>query len=537
MFTTAFYHNSPKTGENKGFSWPSSTKQKSDMKKSNDYQRKYLRLNSLEGSCQTFKKSPEDKGTPIGSPKMAQKSVDAKLPPSSRESKWFGRYNQDHQYPHFQHQYQQHPYYQNTHLQPYHHHYQMPYNLSKGQYEIWPMMQEGQMIQPMMSQCCVSQSEVRIGVAAVATTADAIPEVIAGGAAVECVHRCVNSFMEWGSQLMSGFISSTLNPNAKEFTPSLNPNAKEFQPSSAEKPDKKVEVPEDIEHVQEAPKKPEVVTAEKVQYRAVNQRKCTPWIPKGTPINLSSDQDLSDLELPDDITTDSDEDEEEDDDDLDDTKSRSRLLSICSSEDGFIQFDEQISSSPKVLTKIDKSKASPFLLNFLAAPDDDDESESEDDDSDWDKSYDHDQVIFDTEDLVPNWTLIPLQNNKISDEVDKAAKANIIKCCDDAYPDQDRDHQEVLRRIKEANDKWDKLDFITEESHLLVKVNFNDPLVIGIRYEEPELAEELRQARLNDCAQRKADQERYNRLLAPIFEGEHRDKIRSYIERCNLSDN
>ena len=62
-------------------------------------------------------------------------------------------------------------------------------------------------------------------------------------------------------------------------------------------------------------------------------------------------------------------------------------------------------------------------------------------------------------------------------------------------------------------------------------VAFIELLASKIQNENPELADELREARVGDysSAQRRADQDRYNRLLGPIFKPEHRDKIRSYI--------
>ena len=55
---------------------------------------------------------------------------------------------------------------------------------------------------------------------------------------------------------------------------------------------------------------------------------------------------------------------------------------------------------------------------------------------------------------------------------------------------------------------------------------FSEPLVSGIKLEDPEMAEELRVARgvEYNFVQRSADQDRYNWLLGPVFQAEHRDK-------------
>ena len=67
---------------------------------------------------------------------------------------------------------------------------------------------------------------------------------------------------------------------------------------------------------------------------------------------------------------------------------------------------------------------------------------------------------------------------------------------------------------------------------------FSEPLVSGIKLEDPEMADELRVARVGEYnfVQRSADQDRYNRLLGPVFQPEHRDKIRSYIHSMLRSD-
>ena len=66
-------------------------------------------------------------------------------------------------------------------------------------------------------------------------------------------------------------------------------------------------------------------------------------------------------------------------------------------------------------------------------------------------------------------------------------------------------------KIKGANEKWEFLDSVSQKT------------------------DELRVARVGEYnfVQRSADQDRYNRLLGPVFQPEHRDKIRSYIAELN----
>jgi hypothetical protein len=94
---------------------------------------------------------------------------------------------------------------------------------------------------------------------------------------------------------------------------------------------------------------------------------------------------------------------------------------------------------------------------------------------------------------------------------------------------------QVLIKIKEANEKWDFLNSDSQISKKVRNVAFSEPLVSKIKLEDPEMADELRVARVGEYnfVQRSADQDRYNRLLGPVFQPEHRDKIRSYIAELN----
>ena len=67
------------------------------------------------------------------------------------------------------------------------------------------------------------------------------------------------------------------------------------------------------------------------------------------------------------------------------------------------------------------------------------------------------------------------------------------------------------------------------------KVKFSDKIVI---YPEPQnLSDDLQNSRMNNCLQRKADHDRMERLLKPIFSVEHRKKVFDVIctlKYCNI---
>ena len=214
----------------------------------------------------------------------------------------------------------------------------------------------------------------------------------------------------------------------------------------------------------------------------------------------------------------------------------------------------------------------------MAGPDDLSEEDSDDDDiddnDDWDKVSDDNQIGFEIDlelefgfPSIPNLHAIQTikKNSKIDkDEVDhnqltsmknQQHQINIDKkktaglCCEgDKFPTSadsvDVNYaSQVLMKIKEANEKWDFLDSDSQKtsnpnsqnSKKVRNVAFSEPLVSGIKLEDPEMADELRVARVGEYnfVQRSADQDRYNRLLGPVFQPEHRDKIRSYIAELN----
>merc|ERR1740122_159763 len=333
---------------------------------------------------------------------------------------------------------------------------------------------------------------------------------------------------------------------------------------------------------------------ESLELKAVNQRKCTPWVHKGGSMSkVSCDKDDT-IEEDDTFEEEEDFDDNNSDDGSDFeadsvtcNSPRLRLLSICSSEDGIhfegsspnasLNLSQLSAASPKY--KIDQTKCSPFLKSFLAGPDDLSEEDSDDDDiddnDDWDKVSDDNQIGFEIDlelefglPSIPNHFTIQAikKNSKIDDEVDhnqltsmknQQLQINIDKkktaalCCEgDKFPTSTLDSVDVnyagqvLMKIKEANERWDFLDSDSQKttsnpdsqnSKKARNVAFSEPLVSGIKLEDPEMADELRVARVGEYnfVQRSADQDRYNRLLGPVFQPEHRDKIRSYIAELN----
>jgi len=603
---TAFYHNrsrSPKFGEKS--QWPSKKVESNPMKE------KFVRLNSIESMASTSSTSSRSPS------KEDMERLDANVPPSAKESKWFGHYQNDYQYQpqswnqhHQQNQYfgqfqQNHPQthywpeyqYQVPQQQNHHHHqpnsqywphyqYQVPYNLTKGQFEVWEMEAMASGIDQMSycSQHIVYQDPHQ--------GHDQIYYPEESG-----FSKCVNTLFQWGSALVTTAataVSSTLKETTTSLTSSLNPNAQVFTPANCtETPvivspgvntkeihsvDKSTIVPDELQNHENTeissncnnntssiekqqnmvndsepvtpPNEPEIVL------RTVNQRKCTPWFPGKNQIKVSNSDIDSDENLDGNGSSSDAESETEVDSVMGGNSPRLRLLSVCSSEDG-IHFEDSspgLSASPKY--KIDQQKCSPFLKSFLAGPDDlsEEESEEDDDDEDWDKVSDENQMVCDIDlelfglsmPTIPTIVMRTDKSTTFKDEVDHNQlistknQNNINKrtkiCCPEGdrfpTPDFDLDYEQILKRIEEANKKWDILErknSITEKK--TKNVTFTEPLVSKIQYENPELADELREARVGDysSAQRRADQDRYNRLLGPIFKPEHRDKIRSYI--------
>jgi hypothetical protein len=372
--------------------------------------------------------------------------------------------------------------------------------------------------------------------------------------------------------------STSLNPNAKSFTP-LNPNAKEFHPSSNNTlEDQPPQVPEQEEVVVGSETVPEVddcITPPpeiNESLRAVAYRKCTPWLGNTSPMVMKKGAeeilDESDIIV---ATAFSDEsalsscDEEEEEEEECEDAGRPRLYSICSSEDGgcsFIQFEES-SPAASSASKNNPSKkrrpsfennqmpkvsenCSQFLKNFLVGADEDDDTseDDDDDDGDWDAAVD--AIFIDDENLLEEcglkcqWIVQqPTPKSPTRDEPDccistnKKSLSNILK---DSFPfANDLDHNELLKKVNKANEKWNEMYLVgggsSDTLDRAFLVVFAEPLVSGVLLEDPDIASDLRAARLSDKVQRDADKARFERILGPIFEVGHRETIRAYIDR------
>ena len=349
--------------------------------------------------------------------------------------------------------------------------------------------------------------------------------------------KCVNSLLDWGTaaltaatsaiSLLSSSPSSTpeqqraeiccsstksLNPNAKEFVP-LNPNAKEFTPKSSAT--NNIPVPENNSIKRSSP---EPV----VSLKTVAQRKCTPWIPPGSSFGSSLDFELPEAQ---ELSEDSDSDEEDSDDSDSDGESqrnaRARLLSQCS-EDGFIQFEE----SPKIKSPIDTKTCSQFLKDFLAGNGDPESGEEIiEDDSDWDNQECSTASIDENllEECGLKCQFMVIETKPQEDKLEKLQ---------DTFP-VDFDHVQVMQKIRLANQEWNQIPNVPKAVNDKVTFDLNCLII----EEDPELAKELHEARCPDVnyAQKRADQardrDRFDRILGPIFNEEHRDKMRSYIQR------
>ena len=178
----------------------------------------------------------------------------------------------------------------------------------------------------------------------------------------------------------------------------------------------------------------------------------------------------------------------------------------------------------------------------MAGPDDLSEEDSDDDEiddnDDWDKVSDDNQIGFEIDlelefglPSIPNHFTIQAikKDSKINDEVDhdqltsmknQQLQINIDKkktaslCCEgDKFPTSTLDSVDVnyagqvLMKIKEANEKWDFLDSDSQKTtsnpdsqnpKKVRNVAFSEPLVSGIKLEDPEMADELRVARVGE---------------------------------------
>jgi len=150
----------------------------------------------------------------------------------------------------------------------------------------------------------------------------------------------------------------------------------------------------------------------------------------------------------------------------------------------------------------------------------------DDDDSDWDSEeqstgqcVEIDASEF--EDLFPS----PLLLSNLSICQTKASSPKVKICTENPTPSSETELTVLNRDVSEINRKY----FDQKDSRPTCKksktgcVKFCDDIVV---IEEPEdIAEDLQNARISDFQARKADQERMERLLAPILTKLHRDKM------------
>jgi len=150
----------------------------------------------------------------------------------------------------------------------------------------------------------------------------------------------------------------------------------------------------------------------------------------------------------------------------------------------------------------------------------------DDDDSDWDSEeqstgqcVEIDASEF--EDLFPS----PLLLSNLSICQTKASSPKVKICTENPSPSSETELTLLNRDVSEINRKYFDQNEIrpTCKKSKTGCVKFCDDVKI---IEEPEeIAEDLQNARISDFQARKADQERMERLLAPILTKLHRDKM------------
>ena len=129
-----------------------------------------------------------------------------------------------------------------------------------------------------------------------------------------------------------------------------------------------------------------------------------------------------------------------------------------------------------------------------------------------------------------------------------SSKCNRTSCGDDSYPSARLPKEDLDHRLRVANDVWNQNYDETQDKE--------DQDVAGPKnccsskhttfsptedweeiYEDPLYSEDLRMSRTSDNARRRADHERMERLMAPIFAEDHRQRMRELIEQYNKSSN
>ncbi len=124
-----------------------------------------------------------------------------------------------------------------------------------------------------------------------------------------------------------------------------------------------------------------------------------------------------------------------------------------------------------------------------------------------------------------------------------SSKCNRTACGDESYPSARLPKEDLDHRLRVANDLWilnneenhEKEGEDAEDSKMSCskKVTFSPAEDWEEFYEDPLFSEDLKLSRTSDNARRRADHERMERLIAPIFAEEHREKMREMIKKYN----
>ena len=182
------------------------------------------------------------------------------------------------------------------------------------------------------------------------------------------------------------------------------------------------------------------------------------------------------------------------------------------------------SSAASEKYKIDPSKCSPILKKFLAEHDDFSEEDSlEDSLEDSSEDSEEDSTEDSEEDSLKDSDDIDDYNDwvKVSDD---NSSENWIHFEEDSEKDSEEDSEEDSdgNNIDDNNDDWDNVSddnssedgvhFLEEtldsQNSKVKNVSFSEPLITGIKLDDPDMTDELRAYRVDDWAQRRADQDR-----------------------------
>ena len=390
-----------------------------------------------------------------------------------------------------------------------------------------------------------------------------------------------------GPTIVVGGGVSSLNPNAKAFTPALNPNAKEFKPKSSS--------PEPSVEAEETQQK----TPDCSELKSVSERRCTPFI-KPTSEEAKTEESPSNTAPSANLDNGENKAVEEDAVDLQPSECpsasdscsslkkclnrglqqkpnrppRLRSQSSCSSDGSFtIEFGSPSSAgSPAssaggiVFTASPRVKKSSLALFTTHAADseddDDDDSEDEEDDyddsdSDWDEIDEKEAAVVDDLDdfaefvsdektlcslSLANYYSLPFQNcglvcpiaeRKSSITSTSGGPVDTTDSKIHADPlerlNQSESNPEVEAKLRRANETWTKLyeDVDTPELGCdgAGAVSFADPETWTVVSEDPAMAEALREARVSDYIRRQSELERLSRIISPVLEAKHRKEV------------